>query len=205
MAKIKISGKQDLVEIANDKAKKINDFWLDIDIPNDEKIKIGTVTVIKRDIRAIFLDEKLSDGGEVFAEEIRAYWRRRLALLEMSAKERADATAWGHFSLLYWALNKKAPDEAMRQEVLDEAVKFYEENPQWTIVSVMRWFKLLGVTKESEHHANSHAMRILQRVEGNELDAIKNEKLYQQQMKDSDKREEEILSKTAYKKSEIEF
>lgn len=58
MAQIKIAGLKENLIVSNDKAKSVNEVWLNDSIPNSKKIIIENISTIKGDIRGIFLEKE---------------------------------------------------------------------------------------------------------------------------------------------------
>lgn len=58
MAKLKIVGYDNLLELPNSKASEIKKIWLDETIPNNQPIDLGVMTVTKSSIRGVYFDVK---------------------------------------------------------------------------------------------------------------------------------------------------
>lgn len=166
MAKIRIAGRQELVDVTEDRAKQIVDIWEDESIPGHAKLTIDGNIVCKSDIKGVFREkESIVPKFDGDAE----YMKGREELLKLSPKERSRKT-WGHFSLFHWCMTRKAPDESMKEEVFGLAEKFFTENPEYTKVKLKVWSDYIQIDKGTM--ASSPAIAILGKVELTEQDSV---------------------------------
>lgn len=172
MAKIKIVGYSELIEVSQDTAREIEKIWRDDKCSRDTKITVGNISVTKGDIKAVFLDRSNLDYNP-HEENLRDYYDKRNKILWMPAKDRAKVNSWGHFSLFYYAAFKKKPDPNLRKEVEEQAAEFFQKNPKWSVPSLKIWFDYLKLTDSQSFYRQ--AFMILERIESNELEDIRNE------------------------------
>lgn len=197
MAKIKISGYSELIEITNEKAKTIRDLLLDESVDRYQMLDInGSIMIPKKNIISVFLDQETNTENDLFKKRFEDYNKRRKEILEMPIYERVKVNAWAHFKLFYWAVyNKNPKEDEWKIKVLEKAAKYFEDNPMRCVPSILVWFDLLGLPKNQELDKN--AFRVLENNEGNELFSING---YNQFI---EKKSEEELTPISFNRLEI--
>ena len=58
MAQVRIVGLKDSLIVSNERAKMVNDIWLNDSISNSAKITIDNISTTKGDIKGIFFDKE---------------------------------------------------------------------------------------------------------------------------------------------------
>jgi hypothetical protein len=189
MAKVKIKGFSEFIELDNKKAEEINRIWLNDKITDDQKISVKNFSIKKRDIISIILDEKNEriKDDKLFIE----YQINRAKLLSMSPEERALCGAWGYFDLFYYGIfQKKAPIE-LKEKVIEKSIEFFKKNPERTLPSCLCWYDVLDIPKSTR--LNESIIRLLERIESSQIDDINNSnKSYHESLK-LEKKEEDVL------------
>lgn len=186
MAKIKLFSYSELIDVSEKEAREIEQIWNDPMAKKDSRVTIGAISVLKGDIRGIFFDVDLNPD-DTYKNNLIDYYQGRNLFLELPPEEKAKQNSWGHFSLFYRAMFGQRP-EIEKEVVRSWAAEFYKQNPEWSNPSCMLWFSLLGRNKMDDR-----AMRILERVEGRELQDIKENKEYREKMKSKNAPEKEIV------------
>lgn len=179
-ARIKIKGYQDFIKVSTEKGKEINRIYNDAVFQNDEKIKLENATIRKGDIVAVFIDEEQRDSGaETMSRMLSEYYTGRMNLLALTPEQRARTSGWSYFRLAYSGLRGNLPNESMKDEWLDFLTEFYKNNPKWSKPSLfLSVFPFLKIEKEDKTTMSSTILRILERVEGQELHDIQHEEDY---------------------------
>lgn len=162
MAKLKISGFNELLSISQEKAQEIRRMWLDPEIAKDHRFSVGNFAIIKGDIRAILLENETSSENPVEAQN-QKYYAERDKLVALSPEERAKKNSWGHFKLFYWGLFGKVPDEDMRERVSRVAAKFFKENPHRVVPDYELYFEEFNFQRDQA--VNAIVKRILENTE----------------------------------------
>ena len=148
MSKIKIFGYTELIDVNEDIARKIKDWWLDESISNDEKLDISNgIAVTKRDIRAIIPERELSSNDQ-YQEQMRDYYTNREKIMELSPQDKAKQCAWDHFSLFFQGVYDRKPNIDRKDLVIQWAEDFYQKNPEWTKPSMKLWITRLKLEKD---------------------------------------------------------
>ena len=181
MAKLKIRGYSELVDIPNEVAKKLKVDLLDKSVAPDDMIDVGRAMAEKRDIVAVFLDGEIREevsGRKQYDE----YYRERDAMLSLSPSERAQKNSWGYFKLFYWGIHDKEPEEReYKDKVLQAATQFFEDNSYWIVPSVRCFYSILGLTQE--YKVREDVLGIIENVEARqEVDAAASQKFYEGQL-----------------------
>ena len=167
MAKIKLSGINDLLTISEQEAKNIRQLQAD-----DYKgtTTAGNMTFQVRDVRFIKLDDDLSTPENNYYSQYVAAREKRLMLTpEIRAKQ-----SMGQFSFVYWMLTGDPATEELRGKAEKTAAEFFKQNPAWSFPSMSCWFKFLGVEKKADlklkfPHAQQDPFRILENSERSEV------------------------------------
>jgi hypothetical protein len=127
MAKIKVRGFNDLVDVTQQEATQIKSFVDNPNVPRDARITLPGGSFIKGDIGTIFFDETAPTDNSVESQE-RRYREERRRFLGYSPELKArKAIPW--FEVLYKAARgEKPPEETIRRatQVMQE---FYSANP----------------------------------------------------------------------------
>jgi hypothetical protein len=161
MAKLKISGYSEMIDVPDNEAAHIKDLKM-----MGEKDKVVTAGAFTGEISKISsiiiekdkkIEERDWDGEWMKARNERLY---------MNPETRARNSV-GQFSLVYWMITRKNPTEEKKQEGIEAAKKFYEKNDKWAWVSLRWWAKVLDIDKTKK--MDEMAFPILERVERKEM------------------------------------
>ncbi len=172
MAKIKVSGFNELIDVTNSNGKEIQKIWNSSDYQDNFKINVGNFSIKKGDIKAIMLDSEFKRDTQ-FTKLQRESEQEEARILLMNSRERAEFNGWGHFSLFYKAVFKKKPDIELKESVINKADEFYSSNPRWIVPSLKIWINLLNLSKDFKMEEG--ILRILERVEFYQLSRIEKE------------------------------
>ena len=148
MAKIKISGYSELLTIDQEKAKQVKEIWEDDSIKSSHKISINNITVLKSEIKAVFLEAEISDQGQHYREQLKLYFNERKQISQMSPEERPKKNSWGYFSFFYWGVKGISPNEVeWKDKLYEKCTQFYRANPDWCKPSFNCFVELLELEK----------------------------------------------------------
>ena len=84
MAKVKIRAINELIEIGEDKARKLKDMLMDNEIPKDHKFDLGHIAAEKKDISAIFISPEVDPGKDYYLD----YRRHRMNKLNQTIEQK---------------------------------------------------------------------------------------------------------------------
>ena len=177
MAKIRISGFQDLVSVENHKAIELQDRFRAGQIRGEEIFTIGNITFKGRDLKSVIVDEAPEEEANL--QRYKEFYDNRRKFLALTPKEKAEKNSWGHFKMFHKAVREEMPSEDLKPEVRKSAEEFYRNNPDWLCVSIKHWQEYLKLPKN--YKMENHAFRILERIEINNLDDIRKDKIYQEE------------------------
>lgn len=113
---------------------------------------------------------KQKTSEEIYQEKYDNYYKERDQLLVMSPHERANNSAWGHFSLFFYGIFDRKPKEELKQRVIDWAMKFYQKNPDWTKPSMKLWQdRLIEIGQiKKDYKMDGKVLNLLELVENRE-------------------------------------
>lgn len=179
MAKIKLAGYNDLIKVDNKIATEVRAQWNDNNVPKDTIFNIGSVSIRKGEVKAIFLDEDIAQLGQKFKGQLQEYYKWRDHILTLPPRERAEkCTAWGMFGLFFRGVYNKQPEEIVwKEKVLQATTEFFELNPQWAKPSFEVFQKMLKL--EDKDAINAQIMTMISRMHQSELQDIEQTKLYE--------------------------
>ena len=161
MAKIRLQGGRS-IDVPHAEAVRRQDEWLN----KRPFIAVASETLLGASIVSVGLDG-VSDGSS----SRKTYWDAKRALLSLTPAERAERSAWGHFTMFYWGVFGKNPDAEWRAHVVAKAVEFYTQNPQRTMPTPKCWQELLGL--HGSEPMNKSAFNILSRVEQSQAEDMR--------------------------------
>jgi len=178
MAKIKISGYQDMISVSESEAKRLRELKRD-DKNKDKYVEAGSFGGQLKDIRAIMLiKDDVTGQSKEYLERYKEYTREKESLLQLSERERAEAVAWTHFSLFFWGMKYKSPSEGVKEDVIKKATEFFEKNKYWTVPSLKCYYELFP--KLVSNPLNNMASRVLLEIERRQLiEAGESQKFYE--------------------------
>jgi len=189
MAKLKIRGHNELVEIGNERAKNVKKIMLDDSVSENTEIDLGDIITKKKEISLVLLDsERRVDSPHNKA--LLDYYKKRDELLSLSPRERAEISGWGHFSLFYFGLKGEKPNKELKEKIIQIAEKFFEENSKWSRPSYKIWEELLEVNDNTT--INPVTARIFSKMEEAEIQDIKSKESYENFCKEMSSKEEEL-------------
>lgn len=121
MAKIKVKGIPEFVQVANEIAKHVDRIWKDDSVPRDFKVSVGNMSLTKGDIAIVITDKEdnISQNKEQVAYD----------------RDRKEKVAWPidkklEFQRKYFELVKSLTGSTRDFEsYMDETRKFLEEHP----------------------------------------------------------------------------
>src|SRR3990167_6061400 len=179
MPKIKVFSYSELLEVSKNTAEIVERLWLNKGISDTEKIKVGTVTIFKRDIRGVFFDSESTEQN-LWRNNLTDYYKVRDEIIASSSEKKARRTAWGHFKLFYRCFFKSLPDENTKQEILKKAEDWFVDNPLWAKPSMKLWFEYFNEQGIQLGSGETMVFNILERIEASELDDIRTSIEYQE-------------------------
>ena len=191
MAKVKIKGYNELIEVNDKVARTIKEKLFDDSVPKNAVLDLERLAVEKNNVVAVFLDERQRDQGQVYKNQIEEYYKKRNGLLALSPRERAEKTSWGYFKLVYWGIYEKLPSDDYKEKVFKKVTEFFESNSEWSKPSIRCFMDLLE--KDKHTGINGFVTGVIERVEMRELRDIKGEEEYYRQDLNLEKQEEEAF------------
>ena len=165
MAKLRIVGMPEPIDIDDRKAKEFTDGRRSGVIGNDDYISIGSWYGKARDVRGVWIPPAidLDPHGEMLERMQNSYVQERRRLQDLSPKERANKTTRGYFGLLYWGVNKVDAPKDVESRAIELAIGFYEGHPYWTVPSISCWEEFF-----KGRSMNAFAFSISERVESSQ-------------------------------------
>ena len=127
MAKIKLSGYGELIEISNKTAENIRRDLLNERIPKNQLIEVSKEIVCEKGaIKAVFLDEERKDNKEFFQkfDEYKNEWIKRVNLTPFVKALRTRS----YFKLWFKTLKEREPNEDELSKSVELSEKWFEEN-----------------------------------------------------------------------------
>jgi len=210
MAKIKIKGYSELIDVDNSTAQKVRKQLQDSSVEKDSLVNTGRVLTEKSNIVAVFLDEDKKDEGLVYKKQVEEYYKKRNELLTLNPRERAEQTSWNYFKLFYWGIYNKVPDENLKRSLLDKITKFFEENPKWSKSSISCFMEFLNLGKDIK--IDRGVLNTIERVESRESQDISDQESHfklelnlEEQEENALKRIEELGEQDEIKAEDIPF
>lgn len=157
MAKIKIIGYNDFIEVNNSSAKIAKSLWMDESVSDDTKIDFGTITCEKRMIKAINTDTEHKSDYKDPAKEF-CEWRNKF--VKYTSELKANYSS-GSFRTFYWCVYNAYPSEELMAKAKIAAKEFYEKNPLRAKVETQVWYDVLGldfdmIKKEMNRNFKDH-------------------------------------------------
>jgi len=120
MAKIKIIGYNDFIEVNNSSAKIAKSLWMDESVSDDTKIDFGTITCEKRMIKAINTDTEHKSDYKDPAKEF-CEWRNKF--VKYTSELKANYSS-GSFRTFYWCVYNAYPSEELMAKAKIAAKEF---------------------------------------------------------------------------------
>ena len=201
MARIKLFGIPELVELNDAHAIVVDKMWKDDSYDKETIISAGTFSATKKDIRYISLPPKESTQYNETDNYIKEYNEYRNSLLALEPRQRAEKVAWPHFKLFYYGLYNKLPDEKDKEKVIEHCTKFFEEK-NWARPSCLIWYEFLGGDSKSKS-MNRMTFQVLARCEERELVDIYEGKKYTNELREQERKGEIAVAKSFDKGYEI--
>jgi hypothetical protein len=161
MAKIKLKGHQDFIELSNVDAQHIKKMWLDQTINEDTKLEVGRITCEKSDIKNIILDESVNGAGDDFAKKLEQYEQDRDNIVAYPPIEKAKRS-WSFFSFVYYGHYKKNPIEEEYKELVTNACRdFFIENPLWLNPNPLIFYQFIDKKLPIDSFVNRVMLNVL--------------------------------------------
>ena len=165
MAKLRIVGMNEGIEVSDEKAREFTNGRKAGTIGDNDYVSIGPWYGKAREVRGVWVtpEVNLDPHGEMLERIQNSYIQERRRLQGLSPEKRADRTAWGYFGLLYWGISKETAPENMKPKVLKLASSFYKSHPYWTTPSISCWKEFF-----KGRSMNAFVVSISERVEGSQ-------------------------------------
>lgn len=172
MGKIKIVGMDETITVPDEELESFYELRRNGEIKENELISLGTFRGYVNQIKTILLEDRFNiNAPNEHNKKMLEYYSERDEILSWDSQTRADKLAWISFSLFYYGIYDKKPDEEMKPEVIVSAKEFFDKNPFWAKVSVKVWMDYLKLDKK--FRIDSNVFRIFERMEQAELEDIK--------------------------------
>lgn len=200
MAKIKIKGFPELIAVPNDKAISLKSKLQDENLQN-VTVSLGDWTGKINQIAFVLTDQEVRITVDTYKEKLAEYYKKRDALIALSPRERAEKTTWSYFKLFYKGIYEKEPDLSLRADLIERVVIFFQEKPRWSKPSVLVFMDYLNVEKSSIR-MNENYLRIIERIEANEIEDARQDIDYLEKVKETREIEDQAIE-ALYDKDEI--
>lgn len=146
MARIKIKGMLDLLEVPDSEAQVLKGRFQRREVMPDEIVTCGEFTGEARQVIAIFIIPP-TPFRQTSAEEY-ALWRQEFVL---KSPEEKGSTISSIFRLYYYCFEGIEPSEELIQTARDKSIVFFRENPNRTFPDLLMFYPLIPCIAERTH------------------------------------------------------
>ena len=160
MARIKIKGYSELIEIEDSIARPIKIKWENGEYDNGERISFGSIACLAGDIRAIIVGKE-EQRVDSYVLQRKEEEKKREAFLSLTISEKAEKQE-ALFNLFYRASMGEAPTKEKAQAAVDIARTFFLTNKERAVIDVLLWKELLPVADRS---LNQYEVAVLKSIE----------------------------------------
>ena len=177
MAKIRVTGIQEMIEVSNEDLKDFVSRRNAKQITNDDNVSLGNWGGKASEVRSWILDGEYEPDTSAQERE-KKYQDDRRRLMSLSPVERAEESI-GYIRLFCQAAFGKDPSEENEKKIIGIVREFFEKNPLWAIPSIRMLYQRFGIdTKKFNRKIDKYedgCLQILERCELQELTQIKND------------------------------
>ena len=177
MAKIRVTGIQEMIEVPNEDLKDFVSRRNAKQITNDDNVSLGNWGGKASEVRSWILDGEYEPDTSAQERE-KKYQDDRRRLMSLSPVERAEESL-AYIRLFCRAAFGKDPSEENERRMVEIVREFFENNPQWALPSIEMLYRRFGInTKKFNRNVDRYedaCLRILEHCEIQELAQMKND------------------------------